>query len=207
MRARSLATILIALSIAGCAGKQDVESLKQRVQADEEMFMAERQKNDAARTELQAAISGLQIKLAAMENEKAAVAQQLADRTAELEQKTVEASQLRNELDSRKKTAADKRTQQALANAKKAALPADHPFRVFDVLFVGRQTHNGQTCDYGMFSVRNYTAEPLKVTANYAVNVTIPPNSSQSGIYVPASKNSPLHISTPLGSKECSWEN
>ena len=206
MRARPLATILIGLLLAGCAGKQEIESLKLRLQADEEMLMAERQKNDAARTELQAAISGLQIKLAAMENDKAAVAQQLADRTTQLENKTEEANQLRNLLELQKKTTADKRNQQAVAAAKTAALPADHPFRVFDVLFVGRQTHDGQTRDYGMFSIRNYTAEPLSVSAN-GTHVTIPANSSQAGIYVPASRNSPLRISTPLGSKECNWEN
>ena len=206
MRTRPLAAILIVLLLSGCAGKKEDESLKLRLQADEELLMADRQKNEAARADLQAAISGLQVKLIAMEGEKAAVAQLLAERTAELEKKTEEANQLRKQLENRKKTADDQQRRQAIAAAKKAGLPADHPFRVFDVLFVGRQTHDGRTRDYGMFSIRNYTAEPLNVSAN-SVSVTIPPNSSQSGIYVPASKDRPLRISTPLGSKECSWEN
>ena len=206
MRVPPLAKILIVLFLSSCAGKQEVESLKLRLQADEGILTDERQKNEAARADLQAAINGLQSKLTAMENEKAAIAQLVAERTAELEKKTKEANQYRSQLELWKNRDDGRRTRQALEAAKKANLPADHPFRVFDVLFVGRQTHDGQTRDYGMFSIRNYTAEPLSVSAN-GERVTIPANSSQSGIYVPASKNSPLHIWTPLGSKECSWEN
>lgn len=207
MCVQPLAKILIVLFLSGCAGKQEVESLKLRLQADEEMLMTEQQKNDVARMEFQALVNTLESKLAAMENEKAVVAQLLVDRTAELEKKTLEAEQLRNQMmEVQQKAAAETRKQQALAAAKKASLPAGYPFRVFDVLFVGRQTHNGQTCDYGMFSIRNYTAEPLSVSAN-GVNVTIPANNSQTGIYVPASKSCPLRINTTLGDRKYKWEN
>ncbi|NTU51545.1 MAG: hypothetical protein HGA94_03795 [Candidatus Aminicenantes bacterium] len=137
MRARTLATILIALLLAGCAGKEEFESLRRRLQADEEVLVFERQKNDAARIELQAAISRLENKLTAMENEKAAVVQLLAERTTELERKAEEANQLRKQAELQKKTAEDQQRQQALEAVRKANQPADHPFRVFDVLFVG----------------------------------------------------------------------
>lgn len=218
MLARSLGITLAAVLLFGCTGKQEVESLERRVGADEEVIASERQQNEAMRTELLAAIDRVERKLDAMDYEQAQTVQALADRTVLLEKKMEEVDQLRKQAEL-KKIAADQEKQQALEavrNANRpvtqpAAQPTDQTFRVFDVIFVGRQTHDGHTGDFGMFSVRNYTAEPLKVHASaeflHPVTVTIPANSSQNGIYVPASKDIPLRISTKLGSRECKWEN
>jgi len=216
MLARSLVITLAAALLFGCARKQEIESLDRRVGADEAVIASELQKNEAMRTELLAAIDRVERKLDAMEYEQAQTVQALADRTVLLERKMEEVDQLRKQAEL-KKTAADQEKQQALEAVRKANQPAPHPqqanppFRVFDVLFVGRQTHDGHTGDFGMFSIRNYTAEPLEVRASSGyrpgVSVTIPANSSQAGIYVQASKEHPLHVSTKLGSRVCQWEN
>lgn len=214
MLARSLVITLAAALLFGCARKQEIESLDRRVGADEAVIASELQKNEAMRTELLAAIDRVERKLDAMEYEQAQTVQALADRTVLLERKMEEVDQLRKQAEL-KKTAADQEKQQALEAVRKAnqpiTQPANQTFRVFDVLFVGRQTHDGHTGDFGMFSIRNYTAEPLEVRASSGyrpgVSVTIPANSSQAGIYVQASKEHPLRVSTKLGSRVCQWEN
>lgn len=202
MHARPFIAILIVLLLAGCSEKVDTQSSEQRLQACREMIAAERATNEAARAELQAQMRKLENKVAALESDRKQEAQVLAARIALLEKKSAPEDQ------ERLRRAAEERKRQATLEAMRKAKRSEAPFRIFDVRFVGKQTHDGRTCDYGTFSVRNNTAVPLKIhaaSADAGVRVNIPANGSETNVYVPAAKDRPLKITTDQGAREYTW--
>lgn len=96
--------------------------------------------------------------------------------------------------------------------AKKAKLPAEYPYRIFDVQHIGTWSVNNEIGDYGRFSVRNYTAKYLEGFAialgnegNGKVNLRIPPNSVETNIYFKAQNSRGVKIVSNLGNKEAQW--
>lgn len=201
-------TAVLLFSAMGCARQEqaDLDDARARV-AVLETDLAQEQ-GRGAQYQRQLAMLGEQVRR--MEADRASLQKQLDDQTAELNKYRAHFGRQKQRAEERK-VEAEKKKQEMLEATRKANLPAEYPFRVFDVLYVGRQTHNGETINWGMFSVRNYTAEPLQVRAwsriTQVVRVTVPPNQSLEKIYVPASEDGSLHVETSAGNSQHRWEN
>jgi len=100
---------------------------------------------------------------------------------------------------------AEEMRKQQLAAIAAANRPANQPpFRVFDVIHVGQKNIRGLMVEAGRFSVRNYTDQPLMVSAA-GTSFTIPPNNASNSVWVQAKKGSTLTVEANGHTEQHRW--
>lgn len=95
----------------------------------------------------------------------------------------------------------------AIAAANKE-VGADVPFRVFDVMFVGKKTTSPIRRNFGRFSVRNYTDKPLRTTARSGsdfVEFVVPSNSSTNGVFIQAERGDKVYVKSGSYEETYTW--
>lgn len=103
----------------------------------------------------------------------------------------------------------------AAAKPQAAVRPDGQAFRVYDTMFLGHLARDDSKNEYGRFSIRNYSGQPLDGWA-YAtedsqqyykakIRISVPPDSQQEGIRIRATKQCHLIIDCNHGRKEVGW--
>jgi len=99
--------------------------------------------------------------------------------------------------------------QQTLTAIAAANQPAQQPpFRVFDVMFVGKKELSRGVIDAGRMSIRNYTDQNLKIMIKgspFNEHIQIPPNSTSNAIYVSARKGKEISIIGANHTENITW--
>ncbi len=206
-----VASAALSFLAVGCASRTELENLREELASLERRFVAEQQRS----SQLEASLRD-QLHAARRENDQLKTqAQQLevalGRATNELQKKIVEVEKYESYFEQKKKVAERERgkMKEAVEQTRVANLPAEYPFRAFDVIFVGKQKRDGVVTDYGHFSIRNYTDQTLTGKALSGVgyvSLNIPPNGIREDIFIPASEKQPLRFETNLGTKQYEWQ-